>query len=47
MVDRQHYSGCSLPQQFDAWVWFDETTAVAPLPTAHGEGPRDTWPFGL
>ena len=27
-----HYSGCSLPEQFDAWVWFDETSAVTPLP---------------
>ena len=23
-----HYSACILPQQFDAWVWFDHTTAV-------------------
>ena len=22
-----------LPQQFDAYVWYDETTAVTPLPT--------------
>jgi len=42
-----HYSGCSLPQQFDAWVWFDETTAVTPLPTRTRDGPDDTWPFGL
>lgn len=42
-----HYSGCSLPQQFDAWVWFDETTAVTPLPTRQREGEDETWPFGL
>ncbi|HZW16265.1 MAG TPA: protein-L-isoaspartate(D-aspartate) O-methyltransferase [Brevundimonas sp.] len=42
-----HYSGCSLPQQFDAWVWFDQTTAVTPLPTARREGVEETWPFGL
>ncbi|WP_426029654.1 protein-L-isoaspartate(D-aspartate) O-methyltransferase [Caulobacter sp. DWP3-1-3b2] len=42
-----HYSGCSLPQQFDAWVWFDETTAVTPLPTRQLEGEDETWPFGL
>ena len=42
-----HYSGCSLPQQFDAWVWFDETTAVTPLPTGRREGVDETWPFGL
>ena len=43
-----HYLQASLPQQFDAYVWFDETTAVTPL----GAGPRkegiaDTYPFGL
>jgi erythromycin esterase-like protein len=25
-----HYSDASLPQQFDAFVWFDETSAVKP-----------------
>jgi erythromycin esterase-like protein len=42
-----HYSACSLPQQFDAYVWFDETTAVTPLPTIQREGPEETYPFGL
>lgn len=42
-----HYSGCSLPQQFDAWVWFDQTTAVTPLPTTQRPGAAETWPFGL
>lgn len=42
-----HYSGCSLPQQFDAWVWFDETAAVTPLPARREAGPAETWPFGL
>jgi erythromycin esterase-like protein len=42
-----HYSACSLPQQFDGWVWFDETTAVTPLPTRAKAGVDDTWPFGL
>jgi erythromycin esterase-like protein len=42
-----HYSGCSLPQQFDAYVWFDETSAVTPLPTRMREGPEETYPFGL
>ena len=27
-----HYSEAILPRQFDAWVWFDETNAVTPLP---------------
>ena len=42
-----HYSGCILPQQFDAYVWFDETTAVTPLPTRQVAGEDDTYPFGL
>jgi erythromycin esterase-like protein len=42
-----HYSHCSLAQQFDAYVWFDETTAVTPLPTRQRRGPDDTYPFGL
>ena len=42
-----HYSECSLPQQFDAYVWFDETTAVTPLPTEFRKGAEETWPFGL
>jgi len=42
-----HYSTCSLPQQFDAYVWFDETAAVTPLPTRMRKGPEDTYPFGL
>ncbi len=25
-----HYAECSLPQQFDAWLWFDETSPVSP-----------------
>ncbi|MBP1804808.1 erythromycin esterase family protein [Rubellimicrobium aerolatum] len=48
-----HYARASLPRQFDAWAWFDETTAVFPLgPEPHDHGPRDgaipdTFPFGL
>ncbi len=26
-----HYANASLPQQFDGWVWFDETSALTPL----------------
>jgi erythromycin esterase-like protein len=43
-----HYAEASLPQQFDAFVWFDETSAVTPLGSAHsGAGLPDTYPFGL
>jgi erythromycin esterase-like protein len=46
-----HYSQAILPHQFDAWVWFDETSAVTPLPgeARPGEAPssEETWPSGL
>jgi len=42
-----HYAEASLPQQFDAWVWFDETTAVTPLPRRPLAGEDDTYPFAL
>jgi erythromycin esterase-like protein len=46
-----HYSESILPKQFDAYVWFDETHAVNPLPAElrPGEAPsvEETYPFGL
>jgi erythromycin esterase-like protein len=46
-----HYVDCVLRDQFDAYVWFDETSAVTPLagPTVpeHKAGDEETWPFGL
>ena len=52
-----HYAEAVLPNQFDAWVWFDETKAVTPLPGEQrpGEHPAgeesrgdgETYPFGL
>jgi erythromycin esterase-like protein len=46
-----HYSEAILPRQFDAWVWFDETTAVTPLPGEQRPGDHrevdETYPFGL
>jgi erythromycin esterase-like protein len=45
---QSHYGEASLPQQFDAFVWFDETTAVTPLAPEHIKpGVPDTYPFGL
>lgn len=43
-----HYSESVLPEQFDAWVWFDETRAVEPL-VAHEPhaGIPETYPFGV
>jgi protein-L-isoaspartate(D-aspartate) O-methyltransferase len=43
-----HYAEASLPQQYDGFVWFDETTAVKPLPAGHTRaGVPDTYPFAL
>jgi protein-L-isoaspartate(D-aspartate) O-methyltransferase len=42
-----HYFQAELSRQFDAWIWFEETEAVAARPTAYAEGPDDTYPFGL
>jgi erythromycin esterase-like protein len=43
-----HYSEAVLPEQFDAYVWFDETRAVTPLAEEHLPGHvPDTYPFGL
>jgi protein-L-isoaspartate(D-aspartate) O-methyltransferase len=33
-----HYFEARLPRQFDEWIWFDETSAIEPLPGA-GQGP--------
>jgi erythromycin esterase-like protein len=42
-----HYSEAILPRQFDAWLWFDHTRAVTPLPGEQRPGDDETWPFGL
>jgi erythromycin esterase-like protein len=47
-----HYSHAILPKQFDAWLWFDETEAVNPLPGEQRPGgavtgAEETYPFGL
>jgi erythromycin esterase-like protein len=46
-----HYSEAILPRQFDAYVWFDETSAVTPLPGEQRPGERreveETYPFAL
>ncbi len=41
-----HYSQAVLPEQFDAYVWFDETRAVTPLGPEHHRGMPETYPFG-
>ena len=42
-----HYFQAVLPQQFDEYIWFDETSAVSPLETLELSGLPDTYPFGL
>lgn len=43
-----HYAESVLPEQFDYWIWFDETSAVTPLDgDGGGKGAEETWPFGV
>jgi erythromycin esterase-like protein len=42
-----HYFEAVLADQFDAFVWFEETRAVAPLGVDRPHGAPETWPFGL
>jgi len=44
---QSHYFYASLPQQFDEYIWFDETRAVEPLIRDVRNGMADTFPFGL
>jgi len=44
---QSHYFEAMLGEQFDAWVWFEQTTAVKPLPPGHGTGMPETYPFGV
>ncbi|HET6156815.1 MAG TPA: erythromycin esterase family protein [Dongiaceae bacterium] len=42
-----HYFEAVLAEQFDAYVWFEETKAVTPLPAGRPQGVPETYPFGL
>jgi len=42
-----HYFLANLPQQFDEYIWLDNTRAVTPLDTAEVKGLPDTYPFGV
>jgi protein-L-isoaspartate(D-aspartate) O-methyltransferase len=42
-----HYFEARLPEQFDGYVWFEETRAVTPLPAEPRPGAPETYPFGL
>jgi erythromycin esterase-like protein len=42
-----HYFQAVLSNQFDAYVWFEQTSAVTPLIGGRPHGAPDTYPFGL
>jgi len=42
-----HYAEAELGNQFDGWVWFEETRAVTPLGGPEQAGEDEMWPFGL
>lgn len=43
-----HYMLTSLPQQYDAFLWFDNTHALTPLSQKQAaQGGQETFPFGL
>jgi putative phosphoribosyl transferase len=42
-----HYAYAQLPDQYDAFLWFDKTSAVTPLPSQVHAGDDETYPFGL
>lgn len=47
-TERQsHYFEAVMADQFDAFVWFEETRAVTPLGHERPHGVPETWPFGL
>ena len=42
---QSHYFYVSMPQQFDEYVWFDETRAVEPVVRETTKGPPETFPL--
>jgi protein-L-isoaspartate(D-aspartate) O-methyltransferase len=42
-----HYFEAVLPNQFDEYIWIDQTKAITPLSTEQLEGLPDTYPFGV
>lgn len=44
---QSHYFQAVLPEQFDEYVWFDESRAVDALAVVPAERGADTFPFGL
>ena len=44
---KSNYFKAVLPDQFDAFVWFEETRPVTPLPAGRPHGVPETYPFGV
>jgi erythromycin esterase-like protein len=44
---QSHYFRCVLAEQFDAFVWFEETHAVTPLDGDMPKAGVETYPWGL
>lgn len=42
-----HYFEAQLGQQFDEYIWIDETSAIQPLDVKLLQGMPDTYPFGI
>jgi protein-L-isoaspartate(D-aspartate) O-methyltransferase len=42
-----HYFEASLPNQFDEWIWFDESSAVRPLTTQQSAAHEPAHPFAV
>lgn len=42
-----HYFDASLPNQFDEWIWFDQTSAVHPLTTRQSSEHEPSHPFAI
>jgi protein-L-isoaspartate(D-aspartate) O-methyltransferase len=42
-----HYFDASLPNQFDEWIWFDETSAIRPLTTTQSAAHEPQHPFAV
>lgn len=42
-----HYFQSVIGEQFDAFIWFEETRAVTPLGAERPHGALEIWPFGL
>ncbi len=43
-----NYVGTTLGRRYDAFLWFDQTTALTPLHGVHEKsGEKEAWPSGL